>query len=101
VTEVNKGSAVVLSGVVGSVAGVLTRPCCIVPIALAGLGVSSAAAADFAAAYRRELRIGSVGLLGSSAVVTFRREGGVFAKCFTVAASLVAFALSRLWMGVL
>ena len=93
-------SDVLVSSAIGSLAGVLTRPCCVLPIALATLGVGGAAASEFVGAHRQAFLIGSGVMLVIAAFVTFRREGGMVAKCFTVAASLVAFALSRAWIGV-
>ena len=85
----------------GSMAGVLTRPCCLLPIALSTAGVSSAVVGSFVAAHRPIFLLASITLLAGSVVITLRREGGIAAKVVAVTASIIAFVVSRAWTGAL
>lgn len=60
----------------GAIAGFLMRPCCVGPLALSLLGVSSVGLADALVAHRLGL-IATGGLaLIATLVVSMRREGG-------------------------
>ncbi len=85
---------VIVTAVAGAVAGFLTRPCCVVPAALALLGVGSAGLAQVALTYRPLLMTGSVVVVGASLWLTFRREGEWQPKAVTATAAIVSFALS-------
>lgn len=91
--------------VVGSVlaaaaSGILTRPCCVLPVALSTLGLSSAVVGRFVTAYRPLLLTASVTLLGASVVMTLRREGGTATKVIALSMSAAAFIVSQMWTGV-
>ena len=93
-------------GIVGSVlaasaSGVLTRPCCMLPVALSTFGLSSAVAGRFVAAYRPLLLTASVTVLGASIFMTLRRDGGTASKVIAVTMSAAAFIVSQMWTGVL
>ena len=92
-------------GVLGSVlaasaSGVLTRPCCVLPVALSTFGLSSAVVGRFVVAYRPILLTASVTLLGASVFVTLRREGGTASKVIALSMSAAAFMVSQMWTGV-
>ena len=82
-----------------ALSGVLTRPCCAMPIALSTFGLSSAVVAQFVATHRPALLLASVCLLAASCVITVRRTGGTVAKVVAVSMSVTAFLVSRAWMG--
>lgn len=88
------------NAVAGSMLGVLTRPCCVLPVAMSTLGLSTAVVGPFVSDYRPWLLAGSAALLISSVVITLRREGGTAAKAITVAMSVAAFVITRVWTGV-
>ena len=92
--------AVVGSVLAASASGVLTRPCCILPVALSTFGLSSAVVGQFVSTYRPQLLSASVSLLGASVFMTMRREGGTPSKVITVSMSAVAFVVSQMWAGV-
>lgn len=93
--------AVVSSVVAASMSGALTRPCCVLPVALSTFGLSSAVVGQFAATYRPVLLTASLTLLAASLVVTLRREGGTASKVIAVAMSVVAFVVIQAWSGAL
>ena len=92
--------SIMRSTVAGGLSGFLTRPCCIIPTALSLAGVSSASLGGIFISGRPVFLMASVGLLGSSIVMNFRREGGWMNKSLAVGASLIAFAISANWIGV-
>ena len=83
-----------------SVAGFLTRPCCVVPAAMSLAGVGSVSLSSTLMAYRFEFLLASGALLGASLVVNVRRDGGRFNKVLSVVASMTAFAVAAGWLGV-
>ena len=83
-----------------SLSGVLTRPCCVLPVALSTFGLSSAVIGQSVAAHRPFLLTVSVTMLGASVIITMRRDGGTAAKVITVSMSLIFFVVARLWTGV-
>lgn len=83
-----------------SASGVLTRPCCVLPVALSTFGFSSAVVAQFVAAYRPLLLSASVTLLGAAVFMTLQREGGTASKAIAVGLSVAAFIVSQMWTGV-
>jgi len=83
-----------------SLAGVLTRPCCVLPVALSTFGLSSAIIGQSVADHRPMLLTASVTMLGASVIITMRREGGTASKVITVSMSIIAFVVARLWTGV-
>lgn len=88
------------SVVAASLSGVLTRPCCVLPVALSTFGLSSAIIGQFVADHGSMLLTASVTMLGASVVITMRREGGTASKVITVSMSIIAFVVARLWTGV-
>lgn len=92
--------AVVSSLVGASMSGVLTRPCCVLPLALSTFGLSSAVVGKFVAAYRPVLLTASLTLLAVSLVITLRREGGTASKVIALTMSLAAFVVTQAWTGV-
>lgn len=92
--------SVVGSTVAGGLAGILTRPCCVIPAALSLSGVGSAGLVGIFIKGRPLFLVASAGTLGTSMVMNFRREGGWLNKSLAVGASLVAFAMSANWIGV-
>ena len=83
-----------------SASGVLTRPCCVLPVALSMFGLSGAVVGRFVTAYRPWLLTGTVALLGASVFMTLRREGGMASKVIALGMSAAAFIVSQLWTGV-
>lgn len=83
-----------------SLSGVLTRPCCVLPVALSTFGLSSALMGQFVSDYRPMLLAASVMMLGAAALITMRREGGTAAKVITISMSIIAFVVARFWTGV-
>lgn len=83
----------------GVVAGVLTRPCCVIPAALSVAGISSASVVG--------AMVGPVFLAFSAVTVlaslwmTFRREGGWFNRSLSVIAAVVGFVAAIRAVGVL
>lgn len=92
--------AVVGSVLAASASGVLTRPCCVLPVALSTFGLSSALVGRFVTAYRPLLLTASVTLLGASVVMTLRRDGGTATKVIALSMSAAAFVVSHMWTGV-
>lgn len=86
--------------ITGSLSGVLTRPCCVLPIALSTFGVSSAVVSSFVAFHRPMFVLASITLLAGSVVITLRRDGGTATKAITVTMSIAGFLVSRAWAGV-
>lgn len=84
----------------GSLAGVLTRPCCVLPIALSTFGLSGAVVSSFVASHRPMFLLASITLLAGSLAVTLSREGGTAAKAITVTMAIAGFVVSRAWTGV-
>lgn len=80
--------------VVATVAGFLTRPCCVIPAVMSVAGVGSAGLASSMAMYRPAFLGASVVMLGGALWLTFRRPGGVFIKVVSAAAALAAFGFS-------
>jgi hypothetical protein len=66
---------VVMGGIVGAIAGFLTRPCCVIPVALSAAGFGSAGIARAAMVNRPAFMCASVLMLAGSMWMTFRREG--------------------------
>ena len=92
--------AVVGSILAASASGVLTRPCCVLPVALSTFGLSSAVVGRFVAAYRPLLLTASVTLFGASVFMTLRRDGGTASKVIALTMSAAAFIVSQMWTGV-
>ena len=92
--------AVVSSVLAASASGVLTRPCCVLLVALSTFGLSSAVVGQFVSTYRPWLLSASVALLGASVFLTLRREGGTASKVITLSMAAVAFVVSQMWTGV-
>jgi hypothetical protein len=84
----------VFASVAGAVAGFLTRPCCVLPAAMSVAGVSSLGLAQIAMTYRPAFIGMSTVMLGAALWITYRREGGLFNKTLTAAATLAGFVLS-------
>ena len=83
-----------------SASGVLSRPCCVLPVALSTFGLSSAVVGHFVVAHRPWLLTGSVALLSASVFMTLRRDGGTASKVITLSMSAAAFIVSQVWTGV-
>ena len=83
-----------------SLSGVLARPCCVLPLALSTLGLSSAVIGQFVTNHKAMLLTASVTMLGASVIITMRREGGTASKVLTVSMSIIAFVVARFWTGV-
>ncbi|MEO5894364.1 MAG: hypothetical protein ABIS06_01540 [Vicinamibacterales bacterium] len=92
---------IVGSGLIGAFAGFLTRPCCIGPVLLSLVGVSSAGLANIVAASRPLFLLASAILVLASLWMTFRREGGSAARIAATAATLAAFLVAIRLAGVL
>jgi hypothetical protein len=90
----------VKGALVASIAGFVTRPCCIVPAAMSLAGLGSARLSSALTSYRFEFLLASTVLLATSLVVSVRRDGGSFNKGLSVAASMMAFAAAAGWLGV-
>ena len=90
-----------LTGVVfaGAVSGLLTRPCCVLPIVMSSLGLSGVVAGGIFATYRPVFAVASITLLAASLAITTTRSGGTAAKVIAVAMSVLAFVVSRFWIG--
>lgn len=82
-----------------ALSGILTRPCCAMPLALSTFGLSSAVVAQFVATHRPALLVASACLLAASCFITLRRSGGTTVKVISVSMSIAAFFVSRAWMG--
>ena len=93
--------AFVRYGLMGAVAGFLTRPCCVGPLLLSLAGVSSAGFATSIEAYRPALLLASAAMVLASLWFTLRREGGWFNRTLATGATVVAFFLSIRFLGVL
>lgn len=89
------------SGLLGAVAGFLTRPCCVGPVLLSLVGVSSAGFASVVEAYRPLFLTTSAALVLASLWITFRRERGWPARILATTATLVAFFIAVRVSGVL
>ena len=89
-----------LASMIGAIAGFLTRPCCVVPMAMSLVGVSGVGAAQVAVTYRTALMSASTVMLGAALWMAFRREGGSFSKILAASATLSGFVLSLRLMGV-
>jgi hypothetical protein len=83
----------------GAAAAFLLRPCCMVPAVLAISGLGSTGLAQVAVTYRPVFLAAGAVMLGTSLVVTFRREGGWFAKGLAAGATIAAFVLTASVMG--
>lgn len=92
--------AAVGSLLAASASGVLTRPCCVLPVALSTFGLSGAVVGRFVLAYRPLFLTGSVALLAASVFITLRREGGTVSKVIALGMTAVAFVVSQIWTGV-
>lgn len=88
------GTRVVLDAVGGAAAGLLTRPCCAIPMVLSALGLGSTGLAQLAATYRPVFLASGAIILGASFWVAFHRDGGSLAKATAAATALVSFAWS-------
>lgn len=85
----------ILSGVVGAIAGFLTRPFCVIPVAMSVAGLGNAGLAQAAVAYRPGFLAASIVMLSASLWITVRREGGGwFTKIVAACAILVGFVIS-------
>ena len=91
---------VIGAAITGSLAGVLTRPCCVFPIALSTFGLSGAVVSSFVTSHRPMFLLASITLLAGSLAVTLAREGGTAAKAITVTMSIAGFVVSRAWTGI-
>ena len=89
------------SALLATLAGFLTRPCCVIPAALSLAGVSSAGLSSVFMTHRPLFAALSAGCLGVSGWLTLRRGGSRISKWVTVVASLVAFFVSAGFSGVL
>lgn len=92
--------AVASSVFAASMTGVLTRPCCIFPVALSTFGLSSAVVGQFVVTYRPILLGASLASLAASLIVTLRRQGGSAAKVIAVGLSVASFIVTQAWTGV-
>lgn len=88
------------SGLLGAVAGFLTRPCCVGPVLLSLVGVSSAGFASVIETYRPLCLAMSAALVLASVWITFRREGGWPARIVAATATIVAFLIAVRISGV-
>lgn len=88
------------SVIAASVSGVLSRPCCVLPVLLSTFGFSGAVASQFVATYRPVLLAVSIAMLAASLVITLRRDGGTVSKIITVSLSIAAFVVTQSWTGV-
>lgn len=90
---------VVVSSAAGAAAGVLTRPCCVGPVVLSVLSVSSVGLADTFAAHRPALiAIGGV-MLTATLWINIRRDGGWLNKTIATAATAIGFGWSMRVLG--
>lgn len=96
----SKTATVIGSALAGTVCGMLTRPCCVFPLAMSTFGLTGVIASEVLVSHRPVLLPIGATLLLVSAFITLRRGGGTAAKVITVAVSIAAFALSRTWTGV-
>ena len=92
---------VLMTTIVGAVAGFCTRPCCAIPAAMSLFGLSGVAFAQTAVAYRPAFLSVSGLMLVTTLWITLRREGGAFNKAFAIAATLGGFVLSLQILGVM
>lgn len=83
----------------GAASGLLTRPCCVFPIVMSALGLSGVVAGGIFARYQGLFTVASIVLLAGSVIVTTTRSGGAAAKVIAIGASVMAFAVSRFWIG--
>ena len=93
--------AAVSSGVVGALAGFLTRPCCIIPAALSLTGISAGGFAGVNVAYRSLFVAFSLAMMIASVWITFRREGGWINRSLSLAAVGVGFVAATRFLGAL
>ena len=91
---------VLMTTIVGAVAGFCTRPCCAIPAAMSLFGLSGVAFAQ-TAAYRPAFLSVSGLMLAATLWITLRREGGSFNKVLAVTATLAGFVLSLQILGVM
>ena len=96
-----QGVDVVGAGVIGAVAGFVTRPCCIGPAILSVAGVSSAGLGATLASYHTLFVSFGAVMLIASLWITLRRDGGWFNKALAASATILAFSWSMGRMGVL
>jgi hypothetical protein len=89
------------SALFAAVAGLLTRPCCVIPAALSLAGVSSAGLSSIFMTHRAAFLATSVVCGGVSLWLTFMRGGNAVGKWVTVLASVIAFLISAGTIGVL
>jgi hypothetical protein len=89
----------VVGGLAGVVAALSLRPCCMVPAVLAISGLGSTGLGQVALTYRPIFLAAGAVMLGTSLVVTFRREGGWFMKGLAAGATIAAFVLTASVMG--
>jgi hypothetical protein len=89
------------SALFAAVAGFLTRPCCVIPVALSFAGVGSAGLSSVFMTYRPVFFALSAICVGVSTWLTFRRPGGVLTRWFAVLGGAVAFFISAGYTGVL
>ena len=83
----------------GAASGLLTRPCCAIPIVMSSLGLSGVVAGGISAQYQPLFTVASIALLAGSVIVTTTRSGGTAAKVIAIGSSVIAFAASRFWIG--
>jgi hypothetical protein len=92
---------VLMTTIVGAVAGFCTRPCCAIPAAMSLFGLSGVAFAQTAVAHRPAFLSVSGLMLVTTLWITLRREGGAFNKAFAIAATVGGFVLSLQILGVM
>ena len=85
----------------GAASGILTRPCCVLPVVMSSLGLSGVVAGGVVVTYRPAFTVASIGILAASVVITTTRRGGTAAKVIAVGMSVIAFIASRFWTGVM
>jgi hypothetical protein len=85
---------IVGNGGIGVMAGFLTRPCCVLPVALSLGGISGVGVGEQFSAHRASFISLGGAMLAASLLIAFRRPGGWPIKIATAGATLVAFAWS-------
>jgi hypothetical protein len=91
--------SVVSSTVVGMFAGFLSRPCCAVPMVLSLTSIGGAGLAGVVMTWRPALLAFSAATVVASVWLTFRREGGWFNRCLSMAAAAVGFVAASRFLG--
>lgn len=88
-------------GVIGAMAGFLTRPCCVVPAALSIAGLGTAGLGDVFVAQRTLFVSSGALMLSASIWINVRRDSGWFNKMIAAGVTIAGFALSLRFVGVL